>query len=245
MTLLSIIKMNVKLIYSAEDASVANRIRNELVHKQIHVNSIENNIKPGDLFIETLVTSIKESQIFLFLISKNSVKSEVFSSEIAITLSEWRNDSTKKIIPIILDHEAKIPPFLNQFIWLDLSVRSFDESLDLLIKSIESDSSRTLSDDELKQHYENYIQTSKGLLNQEKNEYKSESQAKFKKFLFYFIIYVYILIGFFTLFFFTNIFPLRIFNNDLFPFLVGLIIGVLTMFVIKIYYDKKKEGENK
>ena len=227
--------MNVWLSYSNEDIQIVNQIRDKLTQiRNIQIFTADLDIRPGDLYIGKIVELIKNSQIFLIFVSKNSEKSRYFSSEVALILSEWEKDPNKKVIPIILDKESIIPPFLNRFAGLDLSgPRKISDNISLLIDSIETDSKITLSNDEINSYYNDYIRNNYEILEQQKKEYKKKSIIKSSKLYFYLIIYFYVLIFIFSFFFLTEITPVNSFTSELFLLLLGLLLG----FVFGIWYS--------
>jgi hypothetical protein len=240
--------MYVHLIYSFKDRVFVEKIRNVLTRNDLQVFEIEN-LKIGASIIESIAQSIKNSQIFLFFISKNSEKSEFFSSEIALVLSEYERDQTKKIIPIILDNDVTIPPFLNQFMWLDLSTpEGAEEKLELLIRSIKADSIRQLSKDEISTYQKTYIKIGSAQLDQEKNQYQiiSEEKSKdFRKFLLYLFIGVYSLIAIFGFYFLMKFLNIEFFSPDFFMFIIGILCGILASVLSHKMYKKIKNGGSK
>lgn len=82
---------------------------------------IYNTILPGDNIMEAIYKGISESDMVLVILSKANNGGEWFSSEIGIIISEIRNHRYKKVIPILKDRDSVIPPFIDQYQFLDAS----------------------------------------------------------------------------------------------------------------------------
>jgi hypothetical protein len=240
--------MKIWLNYSKEDFAIVEAIQNDLGQSNLEISFIDLNLNPGDLIIEKVIKSIKNANVYLIFISRNSEKNKYFLSDIGLILSELKKDVTKKIIPIVLDKDVVIPPFLNQFQTLDFSkAKNRDERLPLinsLIDSIRISPESSISEGEILNNYDNFIKTGNIILEEEKKDYKKESQLKFKKLLFFLLIYFYILLVIFVIFTSINFIhiPISVIN-----FFIGILFGIMVCILIQMFFSKysKKNGSLK
>ena len=116
--------------YSFKDNDYANKIRKELHSERFILNIDENNILVGENIKDTLNKELDSSSIVIVLISKNSSNSEFTQYEIERAIKKG-----KKVLPILIDKEAKIPEILKNIQYADLT-QDIEIGLNKLIKSL-------------------------------------------------------------------------------------------------------------
>jgi len=234
--------MKVFLSYSFNDNHIVNLIQNQLHQNNIDTLSLDSNIQPGEMIFERIGDFIKNSQVYLIFLSKNSETNRNVLNERDYIFSEWKNDPSKKIIPIILDKNVNIPLFLDQFVFIDFSNNEkIQKNMPLLVNSITRTPDRSITGNDVNIHIENYIKTNKERLEFEKIEYKKEFQAKSKKSFLYILIYCYVLIGIFVLIFSTNILHLP---PDSLPYIIGFLSGVICFIVLQFIFLRLKKNDD-
>ena len=65
--------------------------------------------------LKQFIKLFSESDIIFVILSKSSSSRQWFSTEIGLIISEIHDHRHKRIIPILKDREAQIPPFINQY----------------------------------------------------------------------------------------------------------------------------------
>jgi hypothetical protein len=136
--------MKIWITYAFEDRAFVKKITEFLLAADIEVLDIENKIQPGDNIIVAIADAIEEAEVILVVVSKSSHERQWFSAEIGLIISEIRKNSQKKIIPILKDRDAIIPPFIDQYAYLDLTEK----------EAIESQLKKLLSSLKLKRNFE-------------------------------------------------------------------------------------------
>lgn len=99
--------------YSTKDMAIVNELVRHLQDSSIELFVAEFSVKPGEKLNDSIIKAIKQSDHFVLLWSKNSKGSEYVSQEIALALS-----NEKKILPIVLDKDLKLPGFINDLKYL-------------------------------------------------------------------------------------------------------------------------------
>ena len=108
---------NVFISYSRKDLPKVQQIVHGLEHNHHSVFLDVAEIMPGQNWFEALKKGIEQSDTFLFVLSPNSLSSELLMTELNTAVA-----AGKRIIPIIIDDvdSDKIPPVLKEYQWLDL-----------------------------------------------------------------------------------------------------------------------------
>lgn len=130
--------MKIWITYASEDKEFVERIRAFLKKSDVEILDVENEILPGDNIIVAIADAIAKADLILVILSKSSSERQWFSTEVGLIISEIRKNSHKKIIPILKDRSAVIPPFINQYQFLDLSEnRDTETQLERLLKTLQ------------------------------------------------------------------------------------------------------------
>jgi hypothetical protein len=113
--------MKIWISYAYEDKEFVNFLKSELRNAKLDVIDFESEIKPGDKWVNSTYCFISSVDIMLVILSENSMDKPFISYEIGLMSGLIGNNSHKKIIPILLDRQVKIPSFINQYQYLDLT----------------------------------------------------------------------------------------------------------------------------
>ena len=135
--------MNIFISHSHSDKATVRKIAEDLKRHGITIWLDEELITPGDNWLDKINSAVENSDAILVIISRNTEQSRWQTSEIAFAVSAQRQNSTKKIIPILIDREAEVPFFLKDRLYCDLSskdtyARNFDQLIKALQKPIET-----------------------------------------------------------------------------------------------------------
>lgn len=90
---------DVFISYSRKDIAYARLLQNSLQENKIETWIDWDRIPIGEKWWDEITEAIRESNVFLFIISDNSITSEICSEEIKVAL-----ENRKRIIPIIIDN---------------------------------------------------------------------------------------------------------------------------------------------
>jgi hypothetical protein len=101
--------------YAREDRAIALEIRNMLLNNNFIVNIDTNEILPGQRFDSTILKELESSSIFILILSKNRVSSGYVEYEFNRAIN-----SSKQIIPVLVDNDAQIPELINNIQFADL-----------------------------------------------------------------------------------------------------------------------------
>ncbi|EFH6051719.1 toll/interleukin-1 receptor domain-containing protein [Escherichia coli] len=113
--------MKIFLSYAHDDERIAQRIRNYLTHHCGDMIFVMSDMTTGSNLQSSISDAIANSDAVLFIISKNTEKSEWVSQEISLAIYNKAKGKDIKLIPLRVDKNAEIPFFLKSYIYLDLS----------------------------------------------------------------------------------------------------------------------------
>lgn len=125
---------DVFLSYAQEDGELAAKIANDLKQAGLEVWFDQFELRPGDLIIDQIGIASRNARNFVAIVSKHSAKSNWFSSELATAIAASDADRRRRIIPILIDRDATLPPFLRQRKFTPMyDVETYRDSLSELI----------------------------------------------------------------------------------------------------------------
>jgi hypothetical protein len=184
--------MKIWLTYSYEDREFVQKLQNHLKEAGLEILNVENEVLPGDNIIESIYRSISKAEMIFVILSNNSDK-KWFSTELGIIISEIRNNKSKKIIPILLDKNAEIPPFINQYQFLDVSdKKDLDSKINRLISTIQTrENNSTSSDEDINHITKELLITKEELLKREYMLYEKQHKAKQRLFTLTFLTTIF------------------------------------------------------
>lgn len=129
--------MNVFLSYSQEDKGIVDKARNILAGAGLSVFDDKVDISVGEPISSAINEALDKADEIVFFISKNTSKSEWFNRELSLAISNRFKGKNQRIIPVVLDTEADVPFFINDYLYLDLSkYKSPEEGLNILAQSL-------------------------------------------------------------------------------------------------------------
>jgi len=107
--------------YSTKDLEIVNKVRDILLDSQIEVYIAEYSANPGDVLSSKIHQAIETCDIFILLWSRNSKNSEWVPQEIGIA-----KGLGKIILPVVLNHNLKLPGFISDLKYLDATTNLQD-----------------------------------------------------------------------------------------------------------------------
>ncbi|BFM06941.1 toll/interleukin-1 receptor domain-containing protein [Halioxenophilus aromaticivorans] len=140
--------MKVFISHTNEDAHIAIKIRNYLVHSDIDVFDDKADISMGSNLASSINEAIDASDAVLFIISRNTDKSRWVHQEMSLAISNKLNGKSVKLIPIVVEKNSEIPFFLKDYLYLDLSRgQDFETGMSRLIEGLRSDKKTSIQQD--------------------------------------------------------------------------------------------------
>ena len=127
--------MRVFVSHSHDDKQIVRRIVQDLQRHGVEVWLDEDLILPGEQWTHKITEAFENSDAILVIMSRNTVKSQWQTSEIAFAVATQRTDPSKRIIPVLVDKQADVPFFLKDLVYCDLSSESeYENGFGLLLR---------------------------------------------------------------------------------------------------------------
>ncbi|HHQ6589240.1 TPA: toll/interleukin-1 receptor domain-containing protein [Serratia fonticola] len=168
--------MKIFLSYAHDDERIAQRIRNYLTHIDADMTFVLSDMTIGSNLQSSINDAIASSDAVLFIISKNTEKSEWVSQEISLAIYNKAKGKDIKLIPLRVDKNVEIPFFLKNYIYLDVSNDAdFESAMSRLLLGLNKKTT-TLAKDELS------IQAERIKLETEYLKVKELQYEEYKKF---------------------------------------------------------------
>lgn len=164
--------MKIFISHSYEDSRLATSIKQKLIQKGIEIIEIDNNISVGDDLVSSIETSIRQADDYIILLTKSYQESKWSDLEqILIFDQKFSSKKNKRIFPVLLDNNVKIPSLLKNIVYADLTNKDIrDSKLDEFIIKI-SQNEETQS--EIKyQNMKGFLREQEELLKIRELEYK-------------------------------------------------------------------------
>ena len=140
--------MKVFISHTNEDAHIAKKIRNYLVHSDIEVFDDKADISMGANLASSINEAIDASDAVLFVISRSTDKSRWVHQEMSLAISNKLNGKSVKLIPIVVEKNSEIPFFLKDYIYLDISRgQDFEVGMSRLVEGLRSEKKTSLHQD--------------------------------------------------------------------------------------------------
>jgi hypothetical protein len=129
-----ILVANVYISYSQNDNDSAERIADAL--RQLKINVLQPRVPLGESIAEAVLHSLDSADVVIPIISRTSYDNPNFVAEVSYALANRRLGRTR-VIPVIVDADAKLPFFLSQIASLDLTTPKAEKTnLPRLINAI-------------------------------------------------------------------------------------------------------------
>jgi hypothetical protein len=113
--------MKIWITYARENEDFVRYLKKNLQDAQLEVIDYESGIMPGDNVEYSISQSISSADIMLAVLPKRNEFKERIFFEIGLMVGQTQNNSHKRMIPILLDNQSRIPSFINQYQYLDLT----------------------------------------------------------------------------------------------------------------------------
>lgn len=131
--------MDVFISYSRKDISFARILYESIVSRNKEVWIDWEDIPPSTDWLQEIFSAIESADTFIFIISKNSITSDICVLEISHAIK-----NSKKIIPIVIPgpNPSKIPPSLSKLNWIEFPTTTgeeFQKAFEDLLQTIETD----------------------------------------------------------------------------------------------------------
>jgi hypothetical protein len=129
--------MKIFISYTHEDSKFAEKIKSKLVSAGHSTFFLDENISLGETILENIIQNLSDSDVFLIILSKNSVNSNYFISEVSIAIAEKEKRPEKVLVPITISKNIPIPPFLDNYKRIDFSNENdFAKNIDFLLNAL-------------------------------------------------------------------------------------------------------------
>lgn len=121
---------NIFISYTHKDKKFVEKLVQSLKMKRFNIVYDDEIIKIGDNIKETIFSSIGKSDLMILVLSENSDSNDYLKLEMCHAIEQ-----NKKILPIIIDSNTKVPNELLGVKYADFS-KEYDNSLRQLVKSL-------------------------------------------------------------------------------------------------------------
>lgn len=147
--------MNIFLSYSHSDKPIV-EIFAERLRKFGHEVFVDTqSIQLGASLSAALSEQLNAADAVVFFVSKSALQSDWFNKELGIAVSNRYSERQTRIIPVLLDKDAQIPFFLNDYLFIDLtspdSEKEINEQIDRLATSLKKGELKGVPEAELAQ----------------------------------------------------------------------------------------------
>jgi hypothetical protein len=107
-------RMKVFVSYASDDAPYARELADALRQRGIEVLE-DVAITAGARWAAELRRMMEDADAFILLVSKSSSTSPGFDREVATAVARTARDRDLRLIPVMLDRRAEIPPLLSRY----------------------------------------------------------------------------------------------------------------------------------
>jgi hypothetical protein len=161
--------MNVFISHSHADKEIVHRIAADLRRNGFTVWLDDDLVSPGEPWAEKLSYAVIQSDAVVVVISRNTSISQWQTSEIAMAISAKNSDSSKKVIPVLIDKGAEVPFFLKSLVYCDLTDdKAYAKNFDQFVQSIQKPKDLPHKIDDFNKFRMEHIKQQQSLLIQEK-----------------------------------------------------------------------------
>ena len=131
--------MSVFISYAGQDEEVAARLAKDLKSFDIDVWFDKERLLPGRSWVEEVESSIREASAVLVLFSSHSSASDSFQGEVVSAISQSLSSTPKVIIPVLLEKDVRLPPFLRDFNYVDLgSPAGYERNVERIVEALKT-----------------------------------------------------------------------------------------------------------
>jgi len=119
--------------YAHSDSRLAERIVAALADRGV-TTWRPDELSAGDSVTGSIGDAIRRSDAVAVLLSREAAKSPWVNREIAFALADDSGEGPKRVIPVLLEPDVELPPFLRDLRYIDLSSQAhFGQGLDELV----------------------------------------------------------------------------------------------------------------
>lgn len=136
----------VLLSYAKESSDAAEQLRRKLAESGYLVRSADD-ITPGGNVLDMLAKEVDSADFLVPLISRHYLSSDTATAELTEAISGSGEKESARIIPILLDGSAVMPPLLRVYAALDSSGSTIEETTGQLVEVLRSKWPASESDD--------------------------------------------------------------------------------------------------
>lgn len=142
-------KPRVFLSYSFSDKAHVERLRFDLAQHGFAVVAPEDVVEPGESITREIGEAISSADAVAVFLSRASNQSPWVSKEISLALAQQAEGTLKRIVPVLLEPNVEIPPFLRDIKYIDLSsTRDYARNLNTFIQALKTTGSAGYFDDD-------------------------------------------------------------------------------------------------
>jgi hypothetical protein len=157
------------------------KLRGDLSRFSITTLAADDTISPGDYWIDKITEAMESVDAIIIVLSSEGVKSSSLNSEIAFALTSKRINGKRPIIPLVIDQEVKVPPFLANISFIDFSQgESYDQNLRLLASALQGAQFRETPPESIDRK-KRYLQAQRMLLDVERAMLQDERNKVTKR----------------------------------------------------------------
>ncbi|WP_286267027.1 DUF2335 domain-containing protein [Thalassotalea atypica] len=232
--------MDIFLSYTHSNSEYAKKITQDLSNAGLSVWFDKEQLGVGENLTDSITKAIREASTYLVLVSTDTVTSPWFSTELATALATKEHFPERKIIPVITDADVELPPFLSQFLAIDLSSEEkYKHYLPKLLEALKRESGPIPPPNILKE-YENIVpgMAERMLLMAEKEQLNRWEKAKVEKHGKAFSLSLLAALLGVVFIAAMTAFGQNIFSDDIFKYFTGILIGALIPSVFGYLIDK-------
>jgi hypothetical protein len=128
--------MHIFLSYAHSDKTIVAKFAERLKAFGHEVFFDTHDIQLGASLSAALSEGINAADVVIFFVSKSALQSNWFNKELGIAVSNRYSERQTRIIPVLLDKDAKAPFFLNDYLCLDLTSAESEEDINQKIASL-------------------------------------------------------------------------------------------------------------
>ncbi|AYR19494.1 toll/interleukin-1 receptor domain-containing protein [Alcaligenes faecalis] len=128
--------MQIFLSYAQNDQAIVKKFADRLSAFGHEVFFDTHDIQLGASISAALSEEINAADVVIFFVSKSALQSNSFNKDLGIAVSNRYSERQTRIIPVLLDKDAKAPFFLNDYVYLDLTSAESEEDINQKIASL-------------------------------------------------------------------------------------------------------------
>lgn len=109
------------LSYAHDDTEIVDRIADDLKTEGVNVWLDREQLKLGDSWATQIEEALKAADVWVAFISADSLQSQWVTTELKFAFSRLSSVGGTRIIPVLIEKVAELPPFLAHFSYVDFT----------------------------------------------------------------------------------------------------------------------------